>query len=151
MKCRFCAISFVCLGLGLTGFTSEAFAMEEVKCMFKWHSKASQNIQCSQNCSVGSMIVTKKVRSREARRLLEPSGMRWSNARVTSAPLRTFGGKYCYINHPENTRIDLKVERTAIAIDPNKFVNCEKIPALVKCIRGNENFESSASRVQCNW
>jgi hypothetical protein len=89
--------------------------------MFSW-----QDHEGIPNVRHGTKYVNKSVRRRELERLV-------AMGRVV-ARVAADRGNYCQLNHPENTRIDTKIEKADYRLDPaGRIPNCADLQATVEC------------------
>ena len=104
----------------LTIIAQNAHARETVHCYFIWGENETLNVQH------GSKYVNRSVRNREYNRLVE---MGRTVARVAADH-----GAHCQLNHPENTLIDVRLEKVRQRLDPSgRIPNCADLNARVIC------------------
>jgi len=105
-----------------------AHSRPRVKCVFMWEENKEKNIRASDspNAWGDSLTVKRKVRSREYERLI--------NAGKVAARVSGKRGEVCYLNHPENTLIDVKIYKSILQLDVRgRIPNCEDLFASVEC------------------
>lgn len=91
-----------------------------VYCEFGWSDNAAFNVKG------GNQIVNKKVRTKEYNRLVSMGSVR---ARVSAD-----GGQHCQLNHPENTTIDIRIEKASYRLDSQGIIpSCRDLEAIVEC------------------
>ena len=99
---------------------NRAHALSDVHCNFTWSDNETLNVRH------GSGYVNKSVRRRELERLV---AMGKVVARVAADR-----GNYCQLNHPENTRIDIQIEKVDYRLDRSgRIPNCADLNAMVEC------------------
>lgn len=100
---------------------NNVYALSDVHCIFSW-----QDHEGIPNVKQGSEYVHKSVRRRELERLV-------AMGRVM-ARIAADHGNYCQLNHPENTRIDTRIEKADYRLDPaGRIPNCADLQATVEC------------------
>lgn len=110
---------------------NKVYALTDVHCYFTWQDRPGLP-----NVRQGSKYVNKKVRRRELERL---DAMGRVVARVAADR-----GNYCQLNHPENTRIDTKIEKASYRLDTSgRIPNCADFNAIVEC-RGGRFLDTDA-------
>ena len=137
---------------GFTLFTGNAYALEQILCLFAWEggpgirssTEYKETIGVDKHHSflyeltdgiVGLEWTTsksrqpirflKKVRKREYDRLIEAGK---KDARVSGSR-----GDKCTLNHPENTRIDARLDKQYLSTSGSGSVDCESLNAEVQC------------------
>lgn len=98
----------------------EAYALTDVHCIFTWSDNETRNVKG------GSKYINKSVRRRELERLVA-----MGNVVARGAVDR---GNYCQLNHPENTRVDTRIEKAAYRLDSSgRIPNCADLNSMVEC------------------
>jgi hypothetical protein len=107
--------------LGLVAIpVKEAGALESITCRFAWVDNEELNVEA------GAESVTKNVRGREYDRLVQQGCVR-----VRVAAER---GSHCQLNHPENTRIDVRITKADHMLHAAGHVPyCADLNAYVRC------------------
>lgn len=110
------------VSLSLLASAEAVQAARTVWCQFEWRGNVRLNVRANH-----SNAISKRVRNREYNRLVEQGRVR---ARVSADR-----GDHCSLNHPENTRVDVRLDKADLQLNAGgRIPYCADLSATAVCV-----------------
>lgn len=138
MKSRFAAALVACVLATFVLASNYAMAATTIYCIFRWDENVGLNVKSSADYMASRgregerLYSERKVRTKEYNRLVcaDASSTCWTPVRVAGDR-----GAFCNINHPENTRFDIRLRKSSLRRwDNSRIPNCADLNATVRCL-----------------